>query len=153
MLVFVLALLTVASALAQKQPIEFTHKLHIAQGLACLDCHSTADTQAAATLPSVYKCMLCHEKIATDGPGVQILRQYAAERRSPPWVRVYGFAESAHVKFRHAAHVRAEISCQRCHGNVAEMTTAQPVVRHDMGSCVTCHRENQASDDCAVCHY
>jgi hypothetical protein len=138
---------------AQEQPIEFPHNQHIAQGLACLDCHSTADTGAAATIPSIYKCMLCHEKIATDGPGVTALHAYAEQRREPPWVRIYGFGKTAHVKFRHAPHVRKGITCQSCHGQVQEMTTAQPAVRHTMGTCVTCHRQNQASDDCTVCHY
>ncbi len=152
-MVFVLVLLSAISALAQDQPIEFPHNQHIAQGLACLDCHSTADVAPKATIPSVYKCMLCHEKIATDGPGVTALREYAEQGREPLWKRIYEFAESAHVKFNHAAHVRADITCQTCHGPVQEMVTAQPAVRHTMGTCVSCHRENGASDDCAVCHY
>jgi hypothetical protein len=137
----------------QQQPIDFPHNVHTTEGVECIDCHSTVDTQAAATLPSVSKCMLCHEKVATDGPGVTVLREYAEKRREVPWARIYEFAESAHVKFRHAPHIQASISCESCHGDVASMTTASPVVKHTMGTCVSCHRQNQASDDCAVCHY
>ena len=97
--------------------------------------------------------MLCHEKVATDGPGVTALRDYAEKRREVPWVRIYGFAESAHVKFRHSSHIQAKIACKMCHGSVENMTTATRVVNHTMGTCVSCHRQNQASDDCAVCHY
>ena len=98
MFLIALALLCVP-VFGQQQPIDFPHNSHIAEGLECIDCHSTVDTRAAATLPSVRKCMLCHEKVATDGPGVRVLREYAQKRHEPPWVRVYGFAPSAHVKF------------------------------------------------------
>ena len=138
---------------AQQQPIDFPHDKHIEQGLDCIDCHSHADTGAAATLPSVSKCMLCHEKVAVEGAGVKALREYAERKREVPWVRVYGFARTAHVKFRHAPHARAKIECSRCHGQVATMTVATRAVTHNMGTCVSCHRENNADDDCAACHY
>ena len=140
------------AALAQ-QPILFPHNKHVALGMACLDCHSSADTRAAATIPSVRKCMLCHEKLATDRPEVKKLAAYAAQKREVPWQRVYGFEREALVKFRHAPHVRAKIDCTTCHGNIAQGTVAQMNVKHNMGTCVTCHRQNKASDDCAVCHY
>ena len=148
-----LGLLTVSVICGQQQPIEFPHNTHIDQGLACLDCHSTVDTAAAAGLPSVTKCMLCHEKIAVDTPGVIKLRKFAKRGHEIPWARVYGFSELAAVKFRHAAHVRSGIECSECHGDVSEMTVATRVVKHTMGTCVNCHRKNQASDDCVVCHY
>ena len=49
---------------AQEQPIPYPHNKHIALGLACIDCHSQADTGDRATIPSVKKCLLCHEKVA-----------------------------------------------------------------------------------------
>lgn len=53
------------------QPVQFPHNRHMALGLACLDCHSTADQRADAGIPSVRKCMLCHEKLVTGKPEVQ----------------------------------------------------------------------------------
>ena len=148
-----LVLLTARVICGQQQPIEFPHNTHIDQGLACIDCHSTVDTEAAAELPSVTKCMLCHEKVAVDTPGVAELREFAKRGHEIPWVRVYEFPELAAVKFRHAAHVRLGIGCVECHGDVSAMTVATRVVKHTMGTCVDCHRKNQASDDCVVCHY
>jgi len=135
------------------QPIAYSHKLHISKGLACLDCHSTADTQAAASIPSVTKCMLCHAKIAKDKPEIQKVAAFAEKKREIPWVRVYGFEPDALVKFRHSPHVKKGIECATCHGNMAEATTAEALVKHNMGTCVSCHRQNKASDDCATCHY
>src|SRR5215472_2315581 len=82
---------------ASQQPIAYSHKQHIAMGLACLDCHSTADTQAAATIPSVRKCMLCHAKLGTDKPEIQKLAGFSKSGREIPWERVYGFQPKAAV--------------------------------------------------------
>jgi hypothetical protein len=149
-----LVLLSLARTLcAQQQPIDFPHNQHIAKGLECIDCHITVDTRAKAGMPSVAKCMLCHEKVAADRPGVQKLREYAEKKREVPWVRVYEFNRDGHVMFRHAPHVRAGVECVTCHGNVAEMTVVARQVEHNMGTCLTCHRQQQASQDCASCHF
>ncbi len=121
--------------------------------LACLDCHSRADQQAAAGIPSVRKCMLCHEKLATGKPDVRKVREYAARGIEIPWQRVYGFSPSALVKFRHAPHYRARIDCATCHGDVAKTTVAVLAVKHTMGTCLSCHRQYKATEDCAACHY
>lgn len=149
---WLIGLFVTVAALAE-QPIQFPHNKHVALGLACVDCHSGADVRAAAGIPSVRKCMLCHEKLATDKPGVQKLRQYAAQKVEVPWQRVYGFDREALVRFRHAPHYRAKIDCTTCHGDVAKGTVAEPAVKHNMGTCVSCHRQHGASQDCATCHY
>jgi hypothetical protein len=142
-----------ATVLRAEQPIAYSHKIHIEHGLQCLDCHSGADTGARATVPSVSKCMLCHAKIATGNPEVKKVAGFAAARREIPWERVYGFDSAALVKFQHAPHIRAGVQCVRCHGDMTQAATAQPLVKHNMGTCVSCHRENHASEDCATCHY
>src|SRR5258707_9447939 len=95
-------LAVVMTAMASDQPIAYSHKQHIALGLQCLDCHSSADTGAAATIPSVRKCMLCHAKVASSKPEIQKLAAYANRQREIPWQRVYGFSREALVKFQHA---------------------------------------------------
>jgi Cytochrome c3 len=146
-------LATTGAGWTSDQPIAYSHKQHIAAGLYCLDCHSSADTSAAAALPSVRKCMLCHAKLATTKPEIQKLAAYAARGREVPWQRVYGFDRKALVKFQHAPHFRAKIDCARCHGDMTQATVAEPLVKHTMGTCLSCHRQNGASEDCAACHY
>ena len=149
----VLLVLIAAAALRAEQPIAYSHKIHIEHGLQCLDCHSGADTGARATIPSVSKCMLCHAKIAVEKPEVKKIAAFSAARREIPWERVYGFDPGALVKFRHAPHIRAGVQCARCHGDMTQAATAQPLVKHNMGTCLSCHRQNHASEDCATCHY
>ncbi len=139
---------TLTAAEPSKQPIAYPHKTHIALGLACLDCHSMADIGPAATIPSVKKCMLCHAKIATDKPEIKKLADYAAKGMEVPWVRVYGFEPHADVKFNHAPHIRANVQCTTCHGDMTQATTAAKNVNHNMGTCLTCHRQKGARQDC-----
>ncbi len=50
------------------QPIAFNHAKHVANGLACADCHSGAEQQARAGLPTVETCRSCHESALTESP-------------------------------------------------------------------------------------
>ncbi len=92
---------TMAAACAQ-QPIAFPHNQHVKMGLDCIDCHIGADTRADAGIPSINKCMLCHAKLGRDKAEVKKVIDYANQKIEIPWQRVYEFAPSAHVKFKHA---------------------------------------------------
>jgi len=70
------------------------------------------------------------------------------------WRKVHVIPQSAMVHFKHNAHMRAGIDCSTCHGDVARMTVARQVVDvANMGWCLSCHRENDASVDCLTCHH
>lgn len=152
---FVLAVFCAGTlrSLRAEQPIAYSHKKHLALGLQCLDCHIMADIGPAATIPSVAKCMLCHTLAATDNPEVKKVAAYAAKGMEIPWQRVYEFQPHAFVRFNHAAHFRAKVQCATCHGDMTQAGTAQKLVNHNMGTCLTCHRQKGASQDCATCHY
>jgi ribosomal protein L37AE/L43A len=149
---FWLACFSAMSGLAG-QPVAFPHNTHMKLGLDCVDCHSGADTRDAAGIPSVQKCMLCHAKLAREKPEVKKVIEYAKKNVEIPWERVYGFSPDAHVMFRHAPHYRAGVGCATCHGDLTKATMAERLVTHNMGTCLTCHRQNHASEDCAACHY
>ncbi len=37
--------------------------------------------------------------------------------------------------------------------DLEKMTVARPVVKHTMGGCLSCHRQQKASTDCSACHF
>ena len=90
------------------QPIAYTHKVHLAKGLQCESCHVGVDSGPDAVIPNVKFCMTCHLVIATDRPEIKKIAAYQARGEDIPWARVYDYSESAHVKFNHAPHIRAE---------------------------------------------
>ena len=136
-----------------EQPIPFPHKTHIAKKAECVDCHESVEKGPVAGIPSVKICMICHSQIATDKPLIKQVTAFSDKGVEIPWQRVYGFTREAHVRFNHAPHIRASVACATCHGDVAQQTVAERVVDHNMGFCVTCHKQKNASNDCLTCHY
>lgn len=138
---------------APVQPIAYTHKVHLANGMECVQCHVGMDTGPDAELPSVKLCMMCHQMIATDKPEIQKLAAYYQRGEDIPWQRVYDYPHEAHVKFNHAPHVRGGVDCKVCHGDMTRQTVAVRSVDLTMGYCVGCHKAKKVSIECDTCHY
>jgi len=139
---------------AAVQPIAFNHKPHLEQAqMECLYCHAGALTGPRATIPGVNSCMTCHNTIAKDKPAVQQIAEYFNRGEEIPWQRVYGWNDEAHLRFNHAPHLAASVSCGKCHGDVGSMADAKRIIDHSMNFCVTCHKEKKASIDCVTCHF
>jgi hypothetical protein len=137
-----------------QQPIEFPHDIHVKNEIACTEyCHESVSTGPRAGLPSVRTCMICHTAIATDRPRIQQITRMQEQGLDLAWQRVFGYPEEAHIKFRHAPHIRAKVECATCHGNIAEQTVARRNVEVTMGTCVNCHNERKAPVDCLTCHF
>jgi cytochrome c7-like protein len=137
-----------------QQPIEFPHNAHVGKKIACTDyCHEGVTMGPVAGLPSVRTCMICHDAIAVDRPRIKQIAAMRAQGHDLAWQRVYGYPPTAHVRFNHAPHIRAQVECATCHGNIAEQTVAQRNVDLNMGFCVTCHSARNVSIDCLTCHY
>lgn len=138
-----------------EQPIAFSHQTHDEEDISCDRCHQGAETQAKAGLPPLSSCAVCHRRRAIpDHP--EVVKFMASLDAGEPvlWRKVHVMPPSAMVHFKHNAHVRAGIDCSTCHGDVARMTVARQVVDvANMGWCLSCHRENDASVDCLTCHH
>jgi hypothetical protein len=136
------------------QPIDFPHNIHVEKGLTCLEyCHESVTKGPQAGLPSVNTCLICHAAIATDKPRIQQITAMQEKGLDLAWQRVNRFTAAAHVRFNHAPHIRANVECATCHGDIAHQTVAQRNVSLDMGYCVTCHRQKNAPNDCLTCHF
>ncbi len=153
-LIVILLVIVIAQTSADDgQPIAFNHKIHAENGIQCQFCHTGVAKGPVAGIPSVEKCMGCHEYIATDSAQIQKLHGYWEHQEPIPWKRVND--QPSFVYFNHASHIAAAVSCGACHGAVEEMTVAEPVVTMNMGFCLDCHAQQENKDalwDCAVCH-
>jgi hypothetical protein len=136
------------------QPIEFPHAVHAGKQIGCTEyCHESVTTGPVAGLPSVRTCMVCHNTIATDRERIKVITAMRERGEDLAWQRVFGYTEQAHVRFNHAPHIRANVECSTCHGNIAQQTVAQRNVELTMGFCVNCHRETKAPTECLACHF
>jgi hypothetical protein len=137
---------------APEQPIAYSHKQHLAQGLDCALCHVTARTGDHATLPPTSVCMGCHATIKADSPEIQKLKDFASRKENVLWKRVYRLAD--YVYWSHKTHVVADppITCETCHGNVRELDVMQKLKDISMAACVECHKQRTATIRCDGCH-
>ncbi len=134
------------------QPIAFSHAHHAGQyQIECEFCHAYARRGPVAGIPSVERCVGCHQSILTDQPEIQKLLEYWNNEEPIPWLRIHDLPD--YVRFTHKAHARAGINCENCHGDVKSMEIAQQVQSLSMGWCLDCHNEREAPRDCLVCHY
>jgi len=137
---------------APEQPIAYSHKKHLAQGLECARCHQTAETEDHAKLPATSTCLSCHARVKTDSPDIQKLAAYDAKKEDVPWIRVYRLP--TYVYFSHQVHMSTgkAVTCETCHGNVREMDVTQKVKDTSMPACIECHKQQSASVRCDACH-
>jgi len=138
------------------QPIAFPHQTHLAFGAQCLYCHPAATWGPAAGLPTTAKCWGCHQQIQKQSPELDKLAEYARNGQPIPWVPVA--IQPDFVRFNHRPHVAAGVSCETCHGDLSQMTVAQPQPGQNMGWCLACHQRMRPGDftrlsDCSTCHY
>ena len=142
-----------SAGLKPGQPIDFNHKKHIEQGLACDTCHKYYKTQIFSGMPEVAVCMECHKEPVTRSPEEEKIRQFAKRGEAIPWRQIY--REPDHVFYSHRRHVvLGKIECQTCHGEIGQSETPpyKPVVRMTMGWCMDCHAKKKVTNDCLACH-
>jgi hypothetical protein len=156
-LVLILAAIVglVVTQAAPPQPFPYNHAVHIEQGIPCLYCHPGAYRTPSAGLPTRAKCLGCHNNIKADTPELQQFDEYAKSHENFEWVPVALMPDF--VYFSHQPHISANIDCVTCHGDLSQMSAAEPQNNWNMGWCLDCHKkmapEKQAKlFDCATCH-
>ena len=138
---------------APEQPIPFSHKKHAGiRKIQCKYCHSSIERSPHANVPSVQVCMNCHEYVKTDSPHIKKLKKAYDTGTPVQWVNVHVLPDF--VYFNHEPHISAGISCEKCHGNIQNMTVVRQINSLTMGWCISCHREQKppVSTDCSTCH-
>ena len=140
-----------ASRIGVAQPIAFSHRLHAGhKAIDCYYCHPYVERSNHPGLPPVEKCLHCHNYIIANHPEIRKEHNYFNTKTPTPWQKVYYLSE--HVVFNHQRHIKKEVACEKCHGEVKQMDRLKNH-RFKMGFCVECHQEKKANLDCwLACH-
>ena len=141
-----------------RQPIQFNHSLHLGFGVQCLYCHPGAWKGHSAGLPTQTKCWGCHQQIPIKNEEQQKLKDAVLNNQPIQWVPVFILPDF--VYFNHRPHIAAAINCETCHGELSQMTVAEPRKNINMGWCLHCHRTRAEGNealltkltDCGTCH-
>lgn len=133
------------------QPIPFSHKIHAGDNkIPCMYCHSSVERSRHATVPAMNVCMNCHSVVAVDKPNIIKLTEAYNTGKGIQWNRVHSIPD--HAIFSHQWHIRKGFDCSECHGPVETMDKIYQFRKLNMGDCVSCHRQHEASTDCNTCH-
>ena len=122
------------------QPIPFSHAIHAGQiGLDCRFCHATVENAAQAGMPSAETCLGCHSQVWNVTAQFAPLETALTLGTPVTWASVHRLPE--HVRFQHAAHIGAGLTCAQCHGPVETMARTVKTEMQSMGWCLDCHRD------------
>ena len=141
---------------AIEQPVAFDHRHHVRDdGIDCVYCHDTVETEAYAGLPSTARCMGCHGQVWPDSDALAPVRASWASGTPIRWKRVTALPD--HVYFHHGVHVQNGIACADCHGRVDDMARVARTQRMTMDFCLDCHRRHVGRaisriTTCSACH-
>ncbi len=149
---------------AQRIPLAFDHRRHLAIDARCELCHDAARRSASSldvNLPHHPECAGCHEieKAKNLKPGDPPLEPPAdcltchpgfdaTVAKAPLAVDLPG----PNLRFPHDKHVARGIGCGACHPGMAEVGLATRDQLPRMETCLACHDGTQASSACSTCH-
>ena len=129
------------------RPIKFSHAVHAGkEAIDCLDCHTKADKEDLAGMPSIKACLNCHD---SDEDQDQKLKPFLVNNE-PEWTKVT--AISPDVKFSHKGHLDKKVSCEECHQGIKQSDGVSQQLHVTMDACIACHTAKTVATDCKVCH-
>jgi Cytochrome c7 and related cytochrome c len=155
---------------AQKLTIRFNHRKHVRElGLSCTTCHDKAKTSRSSRdslIPTPIRCDGCHD---TDHRDLNAVKADPSELISQCGFCHVGYRASdgnrvarmliprPNLRFSHELHLRHNIGCQQCHGNVQNIELATRDQLPRMRGCFHCHQmpvssRGKARGACPTCH-
>ena len=163
---------------SQKQPINFSHEIHmdpdIAEGIKghtelerCLYCHAFRKDGTFAGIPRLEKCVECHDNsefpLGESAEEEKFLKEYVAKGIEVPWLSYSRQPDC--VYFSHIPHVKmGNIDCKTCHGDHAKTNRLPEYKKNRLtgysiniwGNHISGFKSNtwdrMKMDDCAECH-
>lgn len=134
-----------------QQPINFSHKIHAGKNeIPCLFCHIFANKSNICGVPSVKKCVGCHNSVKRESPEIKKIFNAWTTNSVIKWVRVHDLPD--YIYFTHKRHVKANVKCQECHGPIQTMDRVYKYSSLGMGWCISCHKKRNGPTDCMACH-
>jgi hypothetical protein len=140
-----------ATNIGPVQPIAFSHQLHAGiKNIQCQFCHPYVGRSIHPGLPPVEKCLYCHKYIIANHPEILKEHDYFNRNIPTPWRKAFYLPE--HVLFNHERHIKKNIQCVSCHGDVRTMDRIKGK-RFKMQLCIECHRSKNVNIGCwLACH-
>lgn len=125
--------------------MQFTHKIHEAEGLDCDLCHELDET-GWPEIPNHDLCSVCHEFDEEEPDDRCTLCHTRPDQSVDPFVRRI----NDEVLFSHQIHNDGNVECIACH---ADEERSALTARNTMDWCMDCHALTRPElNECSVCH-
>lgn len=134
-----------------KQPYLFNHAAH--RVMNCNLCHEGAVEEIRATLPPLETCLKCHVSSPLSDSKSIAEWDKAIKQGGFAWNKLTSVPP--HVFFSHRRHTKfGKFDCATCHGDMQNLSQPAPLpmIRVTMDQCISCHQQQDQSEDCARCH-
>jgi hypothetical protein len=147
---------------AQRLPLHFSHKKHLAKKIACDFCHDKAPRSRSAAdnlIPAEEVCETCHhidrqhpEQVSGSATACSFC--HVGLQPGKPVERVV--VPPPNLRFDHQIHVERGVGCARCHGDLSRVEVATRAQLPGMPLCLSCHTSGRGRlsgpSRCATCH-
>jgi Cytochrome c7 and related cytochrome c len=139
----------------------FSHRLHLQQGLSCLDCHTAVagSTKVADNLlPTKQVCLGCHDNALIPAPPATSVSKFShALHLKMGDVAPYIAAAIDHQTYLQPPgdirrHLNTKNPCEACHRGLEESDQVTRAALPQMADCLVCHTQIEAPFSCEDCH-
>jgi len=149
-LLFFVSCMILDTTLNQEDGVAFSHQFHVGdQGISCLVCHKSTEDQDRPGLPPQDLCMICHKNVDKGKQPDRTALAFFIDGVHQP-MNVLTLDEE--IIFSHKGHLDWVGDCNACHTNIENSERLGPDDQILMDSCVDCHADRQAPNDCQTCH-
>ena len=134
----------------EDQGLAFSHRVHYEEeGLDCIECHTTYDSEDDPGMPSLAQCMLCHQDMDEEKPPEM---RVASLFDGKVYRRQSISALSDEIVFSHPDHALDEELCGSCHEGIYENDRLDERMAVSMDDCSRCHASLGVPNECSTCH-
>lgn len=142
---------------------DFSHRVHLAAGLACTQCHTAATTSTKASdnlLPAPAVCKQCHDDGRTPRaiPTPQVVTKFnhALHFKMGNVAPVIAAAIDKGMFLSKLGDERAKLQttnpCEACHRGLHESDHVTQANFPRMADCLVCHNQIDVPFSCVKCH-
>ena len=140
-----------------EEPFKFSHKMHMEQGMQCVECHKDPESDSYTAMPSLESCTMCHFDLMTGSEADEkFVNQYVLPGKEIPW------EEYRTETGRKRSEAHDFFDCSSCHIDMDGRVKSPPYYENiltgyskqtmKMDECERCHAKLDASNACYVCH-
>lgn len=142
----------------------FSHRIHLAQKMRCVECHTAAASSIKPEdnlLPKQQVCLACHtaaELPAVPAPSPTLVTTFSHQQHlkmgnvSPLLAKAIDHKNYLQPVGDFRRHLNTQNPCEACHRGLEESDRVTRAAMPQMADCLVCHSQIEPPFSCETCH-